>query len=211
MNLPAAPRRPSRVVAVALLLALHLVALDLIAHLQTTRDRVREQLTSLRLLDMPSRREAPERTAAPTPREPPRPLLAPLPPADVEVPLSIHDSTTPAAALASAAAAPGSAASMPGPARLDLTIPKAFFTQKEPAPTPAQEAMRDPRSNRLVLTRQEKMDLAFGSVECIAWQRQPDGSIYRGPGHYQRVPGLSANPFTSHKPGQDDHVQECVK
>ena len=54
MNLPAAPRRPSRVVAVALLLALHLVALDLIAHLQTTRDRVREQLTSLRLLDMPS-------------------------------------------------------------------------------------------------------------------------------------------------------------
>jgi hypothetical protein len=209
--LPAAPRRPSRVVAVALLLALHLVAIDLIVHLQTTRDRIRERLTSLRLLDAPPKAVPVERTPPAAQVQPPRPLLAPLPPADVEPPLSIHDSATPVATAEAAASAPGAAASAPGPAKLDLTIPRTFFTQKEPPPTPAQEAMRDPRSNRLVLTRQEKMDLAFGGVECIAWQREPDGSIYRGPGHYRRVPGLSANPFTSHAPGKDDHVQECVK
>jgi hypothetical protein len=125
--------------------------------------------------------------------------------ADVEAATSLHDSATPVAAPDSAAA------SMSGPASLDLKIPKEFFSQSDPPQTPAQEALRDPRSNRLVLTLQEKMDLAFGSVECIAWQRQPDGSIYRGPGHDRRVPGLAANPFTRHAPGQDDHVQECVK
>jgi hypothetical protein len=207
VNLPATPRRPSRVVAVALLLVLHLVAVDLIFHLQTTRERVRERLTSLLLIDTPTKPAPAETRPAATP---PRPLLAPLPPAQVDAPPSLRDSATPAAMAAAATGAPGAAASMPGPARLDLRIPKDFYAHP-PKLTPAQEAMQDPRSNRLVLTRQEQMDVAFGGVECIAWQRMPDGSIYRGPGHHQRIQGISTNPFTQHKPGAEDRPEECVR
>ena len=71
--------------------------------------------------------------------------------------------------------------------------------------------MQDPRSNRLVLTKQEQMDVDFGVVECIAWQREPSGGIYRGPGHWQRVRDVSTNAFTSHRPGQEDRSMECVK
>jgi hypothetical protein len=54
------------------------------------------------------------------------------------------------------------------------------------------------------------MDIAFGVVECIAWQRQSDGSIYRGPGHLRRIQGISTNPFTAHKPGQEYRPEKCV-
>ena len=77
---------------------------------------------------------------------------------------------------AAVAAPPG-----PGPARLDLTIPEDFSAHPPPL-TPAQEAMRDPLSNHLELTKQEKLDMADRIIECVAWQREPDGSIYRGPG-----------------------------
>ena len=215
MILPHAPRRPSRAVAAALLLVLHALLIDLFVHLRTPRARSDDQVATLLVLDA-ARRPAPiaprrDTTAA----RPPRPLIAPMPPVDVEPP---HDSATPvgtpvgtpeakpdAGSLAGAGAASG-----PAPAPLDLAIPKVFYTHPPPL-TPAQEAMADPRSNRLVLTRQEKLDIAFGVVECIAWERMPDGSIYRGPGHRQRIRGIGTNPFTAHKPGAEDRPEECVR
>ena len=205
MRLTTAPRRPSRVVAAALLLVLHLVAIELFVHLQTTRERANDRLASLLLLDPPTR-PAP---ATPAPdvaaRRLPRPLLAPLPTIAID-PARLRDSATPIAAPGPDPGTASAAASAP----LNLAIPKEFYAHPPPL-TPAQEAMNDPRSNRLVLTRQEKLDVAFGVVECIAWQREPDGSIYRGPGHYQRIQGISTNPFTAHKPGTEDRNLECVK
>jgi hypothetical protein len=208
VNFPAAPRRPSRVAAVALLLILHFVAIELFVHLRATQYRPSEPLVAL--LRLARKKPEPVTQAVPAqPFHPPRALVAPAPPLDVEPPASIHDSATPIAGPESGTAPPGTAASMPGPARLALRIPKEFYVQ--PKLTPAQEAMQDPRSNRRVLTRREQMDVDFGVVECIAWQRLPDGSIYRGPGHRQRIQGISTNPFTSHKPGYEDRSEECVR
>ena len=210
MNRPAAPRRPSRVAAVALLLALHIAAIESFIHLRATRERGDARLLQLLLVapDRPIQVDKPQ----PEPRttRPPRPLLAPLPPVDVQTPTNPEAITVPAVAGTFASGPAAGPASAAGPARLDLAIPKDFYAHPPPL-TPAQEAMRDPRSNHLELTRQEKMDIAFGSVECIAWQREPDGSIYRGPGHWRRIQGISTNPFTAHKPGTEDRPQECVK
>ena len=208
MNLPAAPRRPSRVVAAALLLVLHLVAIELFVHLRTTRAVANDRLVTL-LPTVPSAKRVGQPRAAESTRAP-RPLVAPLPPIDVELPAIDAGSAIAVAPAPGNAAASGNAAPAPGPAKLDLAIPKEFYTHPPPL-TRAQEAMQDPRSNRLVLTKQEQMDVDFGVVECIAWQREPDGSIYRGPGHWQRVRDVSTNPFTSHRPGQEDRSMECVK
>jgi hypothetical protein len=211
VSFPTAPRRPSRVTAAALLLILHLVAIELFLSLKATRDRPGDRLVTLLLSTLarpvPTAARTPDKPA-PSPR--PKPRLVTVLPVAVEPPQGIHDSSTPVAApQADAVGTAASAASAAGGA-LNLAIPKEFFAHPPPL-TPAQEAMRDPRSNRLVLTRQEQMDVDFGVVECIAWQREPDGSIYRGPGHYQRIQGISSNPFTAHKPGRDDRGQECVK
>ncbi len=208
VNLPTAPRRPSRVVAAALLLVLHLVAIELFVHLRTTRAVANERLVRL-LLTVPPTKSINPPQATESVRAP-RPLVAPLPPIDVEAPTIDAGSVIAVAPSSSNAAASGNAASAPGPAKLDLAIPKEFYTHPPPL-TPAQEAMQDPRSNRLVLTKQEQMDVDFGVVECIAWQREPNGSIYRGPGHWQRVRDVSTNTFTSHRPGQEDRSMECVK
>ena len=207
MNLSAASRRPSRVVAAALLLVLHLAGIELFVHLRGTRALPSDQLVTLLLTVPPSTRAPPPPRAAESVRSP-RPLVAPLPPIDVETPTIAAGS--PIAVAPANAAGSGNAASAPGPARLDLAIPKEFYTHPPPL-TPAQEALQDPRSNRLVLTKQEQMDVDFGVVECIAWQREPNGSIYRGPGHWQRVRDVSTNPFASHRPGQEDRSMECVR
>jgi hypothetical protein len=210
--LPNAPRRPSRIAAVALLLALHLVAIELFIHLRTTRDRAADRLATLLLLEAKPKPAPVTPTPDAASARPPRPLVAPIPTIAVD-PQRLRDSATPIATLESNAAGPSTAmagaASGAASAPLNLAIPKAFY---KPVPlTPAQEAMNDPRSNRLVLTNQEKLDIAFGVVECIAWQREPDGSIYRGPGHRQRIQGIGTNPFTAHKPGGEDRPMECVK
>jgi len=196
--------------ALALLLLLHLLAITLLVRLRTTHERPIDRLATLLRFIEPTRRP-PVRESLPIPPTPaPRPLIAPLPPLEI-----VPDNATPAA-IAPIAGAPSSApagtgaASGAGPDTLDLRIPKEFYTHPPPL-TPAQEAMRDPRSNRLVLTKQEQMDVDFGVVECIAWQREPDGSIYRGPGHWQRIQGIGTNPFTAHKPGAEDRNKECVK
>lgn len=212
MILPTAPRRPSRVVAAALLLILHLVAIELFVHLKTTREQSSDRLVTLLLTALAKPVPAP---APPAPQDralsAPRPLVAPVPPLDIEPVRSIPDTAaTPIAGPVTAAPSPGTPASGNGPAKLDLAIPKDFYAHPPPL-TPAQEAMRDPRSNRLVLTKQEQLDVDFGVVECIAWQREPDGSIYRGPGRWQRIQGINANPFAAHKPGTEDRSMECVK
>jgi hypothetical protein len=206
-----APRRPSRVAAAALLLLLHIVAIELFVHLRATRDNATDRLVTLLFTESPRPAQRPAQAAPePAPARQPRPLLAPLPPVAVEAPAGTRPVATPIAAAPSDGPGSGSAASGPGPAKLDLAIPKEFYTHPPPL-TPAQEAMNDPRSNRLVLTKQEQMDVDFGVVECIAWQREPNGSIYRGPGHWQRVRDVGTNPFTSHRPGQEDRSMECVK
>jgi len=210
VNFPSAPRRPSRVAAAALLLILHLAAIELFLNLKATRERPTERLVTLLLsaLTKPAP-TAPAPVAKPL--KTPKAKVVPVPLVAIDPVHSIHDSATPVAAPEpDAGLAPGAAASAPAPAPLNLAIPKDFFAHPPPL-TPAQEAMRDPRSNRLVLTKQEQLDVDFGAVECIAWQREPDGSIYRGPGHYQRIRGISTNPFTMHKPGQEDRGMECVK
>ncbi len=214
MSFPTASRRPTRVVAAALLLTLHLVAISLFVGLRTTREHAVERLATLLLLAAPRpatpAAPAPARAAAPAR---PRTRPAPTPPSpllDLQAPRGIHDSSAALTAPDGAGAPSGSAPAGPAVAPLNLAIPKEFYTHP-PALTPAQEAMRDPRSNRLVLTKQEQMDVDFGVVECIAWQREPDGSIYRGPGRWRRIQGISTNPFTSHQPGGEDRSQECVK
>ena len=219
MSFSTAPRRPSRVVAAALLLILHLVAIGLFLSLQATREHSNERLVTLLLLALT--RPAPTTT----PRTHREAAAGPPTAPKYRLPLPIRRSkpSSPCAASTTArrpsprrrpecfppaTAAPASA--RPGKLELLLAIPKDFFAHPPPL-TPAQEAMQDPRSNRLVLTKQEQMDVDFGVFECIAWQREPDGSIYRGPGHYQRIQGISTNPFTTHKPGHEDRGQECVK
>ncbi len=208
MRQPTAPRRPAQATAAALLLIFHIVAIDLFVHLQTTRQRANDSLATLLLLDPPARPLAPAHAPEAAPQRAPRPLLAPVPALAMEA-TPLRDSATP---IVGPASVDGSAGAVSGAASapLNLAIPKEFYAHP-PALTPAQEAMRDPRSNRLVLTKQEQMDVDFGVVECIAWQREPDGSIYRGPGHYQRIQGISTNPFTKHKPGGEDRGRECVK
>jgi hypothetical protein len=210
VSFPTAPRRPSRAAA-ALLLILHLAAIELFVNLQTTRTQSAERLVTLLLMALTK--------PAPTPPTPvsrhvraPQPRLAslPVPVVEPEPMRSIHDSAAPIAAPDAGNAIAGNAAPPPASELLNLTIPKEFFAHP-PKLTPAQEAMQDPRSNRLVLTKQEQLDVDFGAVECIAWQREPDGSIYRGPGHYQRIQGISTNPFTKHSLGKDDRGEECVK
>lgn len=198
--------------ALALLLLLHLVAITWLVRLQTTRERPLDRLVTLLRFIAPNER-LPAREPLPTPAtQAPRPLVAPLPRIAV-----VPDDAAPAA-IAPVAGPPSSASALAGtasasgaaPDKLDLRIPKEFYTHPPPL-TPAQEAMRDPRSNKLVLTKQEQLDVDFGVVECIAWQREPNGSIYRGPGHWQRIQGVSTNPFTAHKPGTEDRNMECVK
>jgi len=207
LNAHAAARRRHRAAAIATLLLLHGAAIEGLLHWPVTRDRDRalERITLLRLLPMPRRPETAPALPPPRGAVAPRPLLAPLPWLDPELTAERRADAPLATASTSVAQAP--AASAP----LDLKIPRSFFDAKPPALTPAQEAMRDPRSNHLELTHQEKLDIAFGAIECIAWQREPDGSIYRGPGHYRRVSDVSTNAFTSHRPGSEDRPMECVK
>ena len=196
--------------ALALLLLLHLVAITWLVRLQTTRERPLDRLVTLLRFIAPNAR-LPAREPLPMPAtQAPRPLVAPLPRIDVAPDDAAPAAIAPVAGPPSSAPAGMGSASSVGPDKLDLRIPKEFYTHPPP-PTPAQEAMRDPRSNKLVLTKQEQMDVDFGVVECIAWQREPNGSIYRGPGHWQRIQGISTNPFTAHKPGTEDRNRECVK
>ncbi len=207
VNLPTASRRPSRAVAAALLLVLHLAGIELFVHLRATRAVADDRLVMLMLPVPPTANTRPPRATEPA--RSPRPLVAPLPPIDVTPPVATG-SVIAAAPASGVAPASGGGAPAPGPAKLDLAIPKDFYAHPPPL-TPAQEAMLDPRSNRLVLTKQEQMDVDFGVVECIAWQREPDGSIYRGPGHRQRIRSVGTNPFTYHAPGKEDRPMECVK
>jgi hypothetical protein len=210
VNFSAGRRRPSRVAAAVLLVILHLAAIELFLGLKATRDRPADRLVTLLLSALTKPAPIAPRTVA-KPMKTRMASVVVVPRVAIEPVLSPHEDAVPAAPLQdSTGLAPGAVAPPPSQAPLNLTIPKDFFAHPPPL-TPAQEAMRDPRSNRLVLTKQEQMDVDFGVVECIAWQREPDGSIYRGPGHRQRIQGISTNPFTTHKPGQEDRGMECVK
>jgi hypothetical protein len=217
-----ATRRPSRYAAGALLLVIHLVVLDLLLTLKSTRDLPGEGMVTLFLRALPRKPASNSESSARRERHPPPKVVrAPVPDAvaiatpALDAAQRVHDIDAPVVAAAPGVAASGSLAAAPGAAGaavapLNLAIPKEFFS-KPPPLTPAQEAMMDPRSNRLVLTRQEQIEVDFGQIECIAWVREPDGTIYRGPGHLQRVQDVGTNPFTFHARGREDRHEECVK
>lgn len=189
-----------------MLLLLHLAVVVALLSLHALRERPGEGMLTI-LLDAPPPPPRPPLPTPPAARSLP-PLLAPVPLVAPTAPLA------PEAPVAVAVAPPasGAAAASVGPASgaLNLRIPKDFFAHPPPL-TAAQEAMQDPRSNHIELTRQEKLDIAFGAIECVARERMPDGSIWRGPGHLKRLQGVSTNTFTAHKPGEEDRPMECVR
>jgi hypothetical protein len=203
-------------VAGALLLIVHVVAIELLLTLKSSRDRPIDDMVTLFFSALPKKAWQPPAPARrQEPRKPAKPVAVVAPAqAPVQEPAQrLHDSSAPITVSGSGAAPSASAASgaiAAHPPALDLAIPKEFFTHPPPL-TAAQEAMLDPRSNRLVLTKREQIDLDFGAIECIAWQREPDGTIYRGPGHLKRVQDVGTNPFTFHERGREDRHEECVK
>jgi hypothetical protein len=120
-------------------------------------------------------------------------------PSPLAAPESPPGEPSPAPDAPAIAAGPSTPPSAP---RLDLRLPPRVTEDRLPL-TPAQDAMRDPRSNTLRLTPAERLLADLGGAECIAWQRMPDGRIFRGPGHSRAVPGMPARPDGS-------RVQECV-
>jgi hypothetical protein len=218
VSLPYPAQRRPRHVAVALLLILHAVVVGLLLTLQQVAGKApADSIVTLMLTVLPKKTapvvaartepvvdrrkaEAPARPARPT-----EPVAVTAPPRDEPQAITLPDAG--AAGAANGANAAPAGASSP---HLNLAIPKEFYTHPPPL-TPAQEAKMDPRSNRLVLTKREQIDIDFGLYECVAWVREPDGTIYRGPGHLQRVQGVSTNPFTYHEAGKEDRNMECVK
>jgi hypothetical protein len=91
----------------------------------------------------------------------------------------------------------------PSASPLDLRLRPDLGEQTKPL-TPAKEAMQDPRSNTLRLTRDERLRLVLGEAECIAWQRMPNGSVYRGAGHLR--PSFDVPPRPD-----GTRVMECVR
>lgn len=201
MNPTLPQRRPIRIGAAAALLLFHLAAIDLLLSLKSTREHPAEGLAMLKLsaFTKPVPREVPAK--APPPPLPRRraafaPVAEPRPPTVADPPPAPD---APPAMLAPVDAPP------PAAAPLNLALPKEFFDRErehERHLAPAEEAMRDPRSNKLVLTKQEQIEIDFGQYECIAWQREPDGSIYRGPGRLKRVNNIPMGGKT---------IYECVK
>lgn len=196
---------------VAILVLLHIGAIELLLSLRHTVDRspveVFTQLFTVRPKTADTAPAEAQRLPLPRATTPPAMTLAPLP----VVPDAVERAREPPApatlpetgAISVGTPSSGAAGPLMGgdTGRLKLGIPKEFFTHPPPL-TAAQEAMRDPRSNKLVLTKQEQIEIDFGQIECIAWQREPDGSIYRGPGHWKRVVPA---------PVGGKELQECVK
>jgi hypothetical protein len=216
VSLAYSTRRPSRVVAGVFLLVFHVVAIELLLTLKSSRDRPSDDMVTLFFSALPKKAWQPPMPARrQEPRRPVKPVTVVAPTqAPVQEPAQpIHDSSAPITESGSGAtpsASPASGAIAGHPPGLNLAIPKEFFTRPPPL-TAGQEAMLDPRSNRLVLTKREQIDIDFGAIECIAWQREPDGTIYRGPGHFKRVQDVGTNPFTFHARGREDRHEECVK
>lgn len=146
------------------------------------------------------------KTPAATPPAAPRAPVLPLPPAPALIPPPALDiaaeppAATPPAAQAPTSAAPGPAANSGstaspyqagnGSAPLIVRIPSAG---KPGQFTPFQNpATNDPRSRSIRLTFEEKMAIAAGTAECFLEEREPDGSIWRGPGKLKHRASASA-------------------
>lgn len=106
--------------------------------------------------------------------------------------------------LASAAAAASPAVPpAPSPAPLSLTLPRGL-TPPTP-PRPAQLALRDPRANAVKLTPEERLAIAAGTIDCVIEERQPDGSVVRGPGRLVSVMAIGTAGM------RGETVQMCVR
>lgn len=86
---------------------------------------------------------------------------------------------------------------------LILTLPPERLRETAPA-TPAELALRDPRTNTVRLARGERFAIEMGEYGCVYERRLPDGSIQRGPGHFERAANLPGDPLTGRV------AKECV-
>ena len=166
----------------------HVAAIWSFIHLGTTRERADERLVQLILLAL--KRPPP---AAPADIRPPMPAPRRWSRRCRPSTWSRRRPSTrprwrrrPLRIPSGAAGRTGVAA--PAPPSWTCTIPKDFYAHPPPL-TPAQEAMRDPRSNHLELTKQEKLDIAFehhrmrGLSSCA----RPDGSMLPRAGALRRA------------------------
>jgi hypothetical protein len=199
-------RRDARAFAVAMVLGLHVLVAWQILSATLLRDRAVVEIFASLLA--PSRRAAAPPAAPRTaPKADRRPRAGP-PRSAVVAPEEAVPGVSAPAAPDVPAATPGGAPARGAP--LNLALPPGFDARSAPL-TPAQEARRDPRSNTLVLSPSERMSIALGQIECIAWEREPDGSIWRGPGHLQRIQDVDTNPFGGPGPSGEDRPVECVR
>lgn len=145
-----------------------------------------------------------------------RPVLTPplalplLQPPSIEITTPATVAAPPAeAATAGPAQGPAAAATSSGnsPAPLIVRIPAAGKPgQFTPWHNPATQ---DPRSRSIRLTFEEKMAVAAGTSECFLEEREPDGSIWRGPGKLRHR--ASASALTGAAASAGGMVTVCVR
>ncbi len=157
------------------------------------------------------------KTPAATPPAAPRAPTLPLPAAPALIPppaLEIAAAPPPTSSNGSPTTAPDAAADNgpaskagSGTAPLIVRIPSAG---KPGQFTPFQNpATNDPRSRSIRLTFEEKMAIAAGTAECFLEEREPDGSIWRGPGKLKHR--ASASALTGAAASAGGMVTVCVR
>lgn len=150
----------------------------------------------------------------------PPPSMPLLPPPSIEIAIPAIAAATPAeAATAATTATAGMAQGLPATgtgtgtdtgntqAPLIVRIPAAGKPgQFTPWNNPATQ---DPRSRSIRLTFEEKMAIAAGTSECFLEEREPDGSIWRGPGKLKQR--ASASALTGAAASAGGRVTLCVR
>jgi hypothetical protein len=126
--------------------------------------------------------------------------MAPVAPAATSAESGSTDSA------ASTASTTGTA-SASGRAPLVISLPRSGRPGEfSPSYNPA---AHDPRSNSIRLTFSEKMALATGNAQCFLEERNPDGSIYRGPGRLvSRASAAALNGAAAESGGR---IEVCVR
>lgn len=146
---------------------------------------------------------------APTLPLPPAPALIPPPALEIAAaqPAAPQTQATPSTTPSAAADSGPAHNAGSGTAPLIVRIPSAG---KPGQFTPFQNpATNDPRSRSIRLTFEEKMAIAAGTAECFLEEREPDGSIWRGPGKLKHR--ASASALTGAAASAGGMVTVCVR
>lgn len=204
---PAARSRRRRLLW-PLLLGAHLLLWLLPDRVPSVRNGPADRWLRLVAAKAPVPKPAPP-MAAPVLTPPPAPAMVPPPSLEIaSEPVPVSPAPPGARASTGAvASAPADAAQGSGPAPLIVRIPAAG---KPGQFTPFQNpATNDPRSRSIRLTFEEKMAIAAGTAECFLEEREPDGSIWRGPGKLKHR--ASASALTGAAASAGGMVTACVR